>query len=50
MLITRRWKHEYANYAQVETLKCQLRSGGDMNMLITLSWKHEHANYAQVET
>jgi hypothetical protein len=50
MLVTLRWTHENVNYAQVETLNCQLRSGGDKKMLITLRWRHEHANYAQVET
>jgi hypothetical protein len=50
MLITLRWRHEYGNCAEVETLKCQLRSGGDMQMLITLRWRHEQENYAQVET
>jgi hypothetical protein len=50
MLITLSWKHEYANFAQVDTRKCKFRSGGDMQMLITLRWRHEHANYAQLET
>jgi hypothetical protein len=50
MLITLRWRHEHANYAQLETCKCQLRSGGDMKMLITLRWRHANANYAPVET
>jgi hypothetical protein len=49
MLITLRWRHANTNFAQVETLKCQFRSGGDMQMLITLRWRHEHENYAQVE-
>jgi fructose/tagatose bisphosphate aldolase len=50
MLITLRWRLGHANCAQVETLKCQLRSARDMNMPITLKWRHENANYAQVET
>jgi hypothetical protein len=50
MQISLRWRHANANYAQVETLKCQFRSGGDMKMLITLRWRHSNANYAQVET
>jgi hypothetical protein len=41
---------QWAYGSQVETLKCQFRSGGDMKMLITLKWRHEHANYAQLET
>jgi transcriptional regulator len=36
--------------AQVETLKCKLRSGGDMKKEITRRWRHANANYAQVET
>jgi hypothetical protein len=50
MLITLKWRHEHANYAQMETRTCLLRLSGNMNMLITLKWRHENANYAQVET
>jgi hypothetical protein len=50
MPITLRWRHANTNFAQVETLKCQLRSDGDMKKEITRRWRHANANYAQVET
>jgi hypothetical protein len=50
MPITVRWRHENANYAEVETWTWKLRSGGHMKTIIALRWRHENVNSAQVET